>query len=152
MRGRDTLKIVWVRRRMIYMRMNDKTKYAIYKLIFPFGYKSRSSYCPLGVCLMREQFKGETYISARMCPFMGYNNNMAPVYWPDIYGKFISVYAATHTVGSQATCWLWLWAILWGARSIKYWGSFIFLFLFNYGLHVLPVGLSLCLCQIKLLG
>lgn len=86
---------------MIYMRMNDKTKYAIYKLLFPFGYKSRSSYCPLGVCLMREQLKAETYISARMCPFMGYNNNMAPVYWPDIYGKFISFYATTHTVLSR---------------------------------------------------
>lgn len=51
----------------------------------------------------------------RMCPFMGYNNNIAPVYCPDIYGKFISFYAATHAVGrvgSQATCWLWLWAIL----------------------------------------
>lgn len=36
----------------------------------------------------------------RMCPFMGYNNNMAPVlpvYCLDIYGKFISFYAATHT-------------------------------------------------------
>lgn len=36
----------------------------------------------------------------RMCPFMEYNNNMAPVlpvYCPDIYGKFISFYAATHT-------------------------------------------------------
>lgn len=52
------------------------------------------------------------------------------------------VFMRPHTVGSQATCWLWLWAILY---SIKYWGSFIFVFLFNYGLHVLPVWLPVCL-------
>lgn len=57
------------------------------------------------------------------------------------------VFMRPHTVGSQATCWLWLWAILFGGgtHSIKYWGSFIFVFLFNYGLHVLPVWLSVCL-------
>lgn len=90
----------------------------------------------------------------RMCPFMGYNNNMAPVlpvYCPDIYGKFISFYAATHTqytqsgvrrrVGSDCG----QFRLGGGTHSIKYWGSFIFVFLFNYDLHVLPVWLSVCL-------
>lgn len=80
----------------------------------------------------------------RMCAFMGYNNNMAPVlpvYCPDIYGKFISFYAATHSRESGDVLAL----IVGNFVCIKYWGSFIFVFLFNYGLHVLPVWLSVCL-------
>lgn len=40
---------------------------------------------------------GNVHIRRTSPSFMGYNNNMAPLYWPDIYGKFISFYAATHS-------------------------------------------------------
>lgn len=61
----------------------------------------------------------------RMCPFMGYNNNMAPVlpvYCPDIYGKFISFYAATHSRESGDVLALIVNNFVWGGgtHSIKY--------------------------------
>lgn len=83
------------------MRMNDKTKYAaIYKLLFPSLINRVVLIAHTGRMLDARTIPGGSEHIRRMCPFMGYNNNMAPVlpvYCPDIYGKFISFYAATHS-------------------------------------------------------
>lgn len=157
-RGRDTLKIVWVGRRVWFIcawtiRLNMLYISCYFPLVIncvvPIAHwayawcennsRRKRTYPPAcaplwGITITWRQFTGPIFM-ASLLVFMRPHTQ-----------SWVRESGVRRRVGSDCG------QFCGGAHSIKYWGSFIFVFLFNYGLHVLSDGLSVCLCQIKLLG